>query len=64
MKVLEPHEPTISNSCIICETGLNRATQHIVVDTGYDFDQPGHPLDGRKTICQGCVYDLARAAAS
>lgn len=62
MRVLEKHEPAISNHCVVCGTGLDRERQDIVVDTGYDFDSPGHPLDGRKYICQGCVFDLAKVA--
>lgn len=62
MRALEPHEPTMSGHCVICGTGLDRTRQHIVIDTGFDFDSPGHPLDGRKYVCQGCVFDIGKVA--
>lgn len=61
MKLLEPHETALSNHCVICAVGLSRDKAPIVVDTLIDFDLPGHPLDGRKLVCQGCVNDIASA---
>lgn len=61
MRVLEKHEPAISNHCVLCGNGLDRQRQDIVIDVGFDFELPGHPLDGRKYVCQGCVFDIARA---
>lgn len=61
MRVLEKHEQVISNHCVVCGQGLDRNRQDIVLDVGIDFDLPGHPLDGRKYVCQGCVFDIARA---
>lgn len=61
MRVLEKHEPAISNHCTLCGNGLDRERQDIVIDVGFDFDLPGHQLDGRKFVCQGCVFDIARA---
>lgn len=62
MRVLEKHEPAQVNHCIICGQGLDRNRQDIVIDTGYDFDQPGDPLDGRKYVGQCCVWSIAKAA--
>lgn len=62
MRVLEKHEPAISNHCILCGNGLDRIHQDIVIDVGRDMDLPGHQMDGRLFVCQGCVFDIARAA--
>lgn len=62
MRVLEPGEPTISNHCIICGQGLDRARMDIIIDTGYEFDLPGTAYDGRKYVGQCCVWDIAKAA--
>jgi hypothetical protein len=62
MRVLEKHEPALSNHCVLCGHGLDRERQDIVIDVGYDFDLPGHQLDGRKFVCQGCVFDIGKAA--
>lgn len=62
MRVLEKHEQAISNHCIVCGNGLDRLHSDIVIDVGFDFDLPGHPMDGRKYIGQCCVWDIAKAA--
>lgn len=62
MRVLEPGEPTISNHCIICGQGLDRARMDIIIDTSYEFDLPGTAYDGRKYVGQCCVWDIAKAA--
>lgn len=62
MRVLEKHEPAISNHCILCGNGLDRQRQDLIIDVGFDIELPGHPLDGRKYVCQGCIMDIARAA--
>lgn len=62
MRVLESHEPAISNHCILCGNGLDRQRQDLIIDVGFDIELPGHPLDGRKYVCQGCIMDIARAA--
>ncbi len=62
MRVLDRHEPAISNHCVLCGNGLDRERQDIIIDTNRDFDLPGHQLDGRLFVCQGCVFDIAKAA--
>ncbi len=61
MRVLEKHEPAMSNHCVLCGNGLDRQRQDIVIDVGRDLELPGHQLDGRLFVCQGCVFDIARA---
>lgn len=62
MRVLERHEPALSNHCVLCGNGLDRERQDIVIDTGRDLELPGHQLDGRLFVCQGCVFDIGKAA--
>lgn len=61
MIVITPAEQQGSGHCIVCENGIDRHVQTMVVDTLYDIELPGHFLDGRKYICQGCVSGLVRA---
>lgn len=61
MRVLEKNERTISNHCCVCGTGLDRNRMDLILDTGYDNDLPGNPLDGRRYIGQCCIWDIARA---
>lgn len=62
MRVLEKHEPAISNHCVLCGQGLDRLRQDIIIDVGRDLELPGHELDGRLFVCQGCIFDIGRAA--
>lgn len=62
MRVLEKNEPTISNHCCVCGNGLDRNRMDLILDTGYDNELPGNPMDGRKYIGQCCIWDIARAA--
>lgn len=61
MHVITPHEVMGGGHCVICTIGINRHSQTMTLDTLYDFDLPGDPLDGRKYVCQGCVSDMVRA---
>lgn len=61
MHVITPQEVMGGGHCVICTTGINRHSQTMTLDTLYDFDLPGDPLDGRKYVCQGCVNDMVRA---
>lgn len=49
-----------SGHCYICEQGIDRFVQTFTIDTLFDIELPGHYLDGRKYICQGCAFDIAR----
>jgi len=61
MFLIEPSQAqTGSGHCFICEQGIDRFTQTFVIDTLFDTELPGHYLDGRKFICQGCAFDIAR----
>lgn len=60
MFVITPAETQGSNHCIICEGGIDRHTHKMTVDTLFDIELPGHYLDGRKYVCQGCVQDIVR----
>lgn len=61
MYLIEPGQAQAgSGHCFICEQGIDRFTQTFVIDTLFDVELPGHYLDGRKYICQGCAFDLAR----
>lgn len=60
MMVVTPQEASLGGGCVICSGGIDRNTQTMAVDTLYDFDLPGDPLDGRKYVCQGCVSDIVR----
>lgn len=61
MHVITPAEQQGSGHCFVCERGIDRHTQTMALDTLYDIELPGHFLDGRKYICQGCVSDVVRA---
>lgn len=61
MMVITPNEVMGSGHCIVCEVGIDRRVQTMAVDTLYDIELPGHYLDGRKYVCQGCVSDIVRS---
>lgn len=61
MIVITPKEVQGSGHCFVCQNGIDRQTQTMVLDTLFDIELPGHYLDGRKYICQSCVQDLVRA---
>lgn len=60
MNVISPKEVMGGGHCVICVTGIDRHVQTITIDTLYDFDLPGDPLDGRKYVCQGCLSGIIR----
>lgn len=60
MQVITPKEVMGSGHCVICERGVDKHTQVMTVDTLFDIELPGHFLDGRKYVCQGCVQDIVR----
>lgn len=62
MQVITPYEVQGSGHCIVCENGIDRNVQTLAIDTLYDIELPGHFLDGRKYVCEGCLSDIVRAA--
>lgn len=59
MFLVKPEQAVLGQGhCIICQQGFDRFTQEFTVDTNYDAEIPGHVLDGRKYVCQGCVADI------
>jgi len=60
MFLITPREVQGSGHCVICEQGIDGSVQTFVVDTLFDTELPGHYLDGRKYVCQGCVFDIQR----
>lgn len=61
MQVITPYDVQGSGHCVICENGIDRNVQTMAVDTLYDIELPGHFLDGRKYVCEGCLSDIVRA---
>lgn len=62
MFIVKPEQATLGGGhCIICQQGFDRFTQSFCVDTNYDAEIPGHVLDGRKYVCQGCISDITSA---